>query len=354
MKKIQSFLLLLLFPVCAFFTACNGQDGYTLKGTLNGAANLQIVLDQAHFDRSNVAVGRATCDAKGMFTLNQKEPFAEGLYRLTIGAKRLYFMLSSKDQTIEITGDLNTIDRMEVEVKGSETFTCYKDIISGIIKTPLKTPDEAKSTVNRGCTPLMQAFLATQLLGQNAGSFLEDFKAYDKALAAAMPGSKYSTDFTNMITQITTQMATQQAAETIKVGMDAPDISLPGPDGKVHSLAALKGKIVLLDFWASWCGPCRRENPHVVENYKKYNAKGFEVFSVSLDKTEGKQAWIDAIAKDGLLWPNHVSDLKFWDSAPAAVYGVRSIPKTFLIGRDGKIVAINPRENLEAELMKVL
>ncbi len=136
--------------------------------------------------------------------------------------------------------------------------------------------------------------------------------------------------------------------------MPAPDISLPGPDGKNHALSNLKGKVVLLDFWASWCGPCRRANPHVVETYKKYKDKGFEVFSVSLDRPDGKQNWIDAIAKDGLLWDNHVSDLQFWSSAPAAVYGVRSIPKTFLIGRDGKIVALNPREQLEEELLKVL
>jgi hypothetical protein len=107
-----------------------------------------------------------------------------------------------------------------------------------------------------------------------------------------------------------------------------------------------------------------------VEVYKKYNSKGFEVFSVSLDgadprtkmapeemakrKESGKAAWIAAIKQDGLSWPNHVSDLLHWGSAPAAVYGVTAIPKTFLIGKDGKIVAVNPRDNLEAELQKVL
>ncbi|MFM8485865.1 MAG: TlpA disulfide reductase family protein, partial [Bacteroidota bacterium] len=106
--------------------------------------------------------------------------------------------------------------------------------------------------------------------------------------------------------------------------------------------------------WASWCGPCRRANPHVVEMYKKYKSKGFEVFSVSLDRPDGKDKWIQAIQQDGLVWDNHVSDLKFWESAPAATYGVRSIPRTFLINREGKIVAVNPRDNLEAELTKNL
>ena len=118
--------------------------------------------------------------------------------------------------------------------------------------------------------------------------------------------------------------------------------------------ASLKGKVVLLDFWASWCGPCRRENPHVVDVYNKYNKKGFEVFSVSLDRPDGKENWKKAIKDDGLVWANHVSDLQFWNSAPAATYGVRAIPQTFLIGRDGKVVAVNPRNNLEAELLKVL
>ena len=111
---------------------------------------------------------------------------------------------------------------------------------------------------------------------------------------------------------------------------------------------------LLVDFWASWCGPCRKANPHVVEMYNKYKSKGFDVFSVSLDKQDGKQNWINAIKQDGLIWSNHVSDLQWWQSAPAGVYGVQSIPKTFLIGKDGKIVAVNPRNNLEEEILKAL
>lgn len=353
MKNIQHFLLFLL-PALSAFSACQGQSGYTLKGTIQNAANLQVLLEQAHFDRSTVAMGRVACDATGNFTINQKDPFAEGLYRLSIGAKRVYFLLDGKEQTVDIKGDLNTFDRMEVNATGSPTFTCYTDIIQGLVKTPMKSPEEAKAAAQKGCTPLMKAFLTSQLLGQNAAAFIPEFKASSEALNAAMPGSKYATDYATMVTGLSNQVAQQSAGETIQVGMDAPDISLPGPNGKTHALSNLKGKVVLLDFWASWCGPCRRENPRVVETYKKYRDKGFEVFSVSLDRPEGKQAWVDAIAKDGLLWDNHVSDLQFWNSAPAAVYGVRSIPKTFLIGRDGKIVALNPREQLEAELLKVL
>ncbi|MEO6760395.1 MAG: TlpA disulfide reductase family protein [Saprospiraceae bacterium] len=353
MRNIKYFLVFLL-PALAVFSACQGQSGYTLKGTIANAANLQVLLEQAHFDRSTVALGRSTCDANGAFSITQPEPLPEGLYRLSIGAKRMYFMLDGTEKTVDIQADLNTIDKMEVQVKGSPTLTCYADIIQNLIKVPLKTPEDAKAAAKKGCTPLMQAFLVSQLLGQNAGPYIEDFKAASQSLATAMPGSKYATDYAGMVSNMTSKATQQNADETIQIGMDAPEISLPGPDGKTHSLSKLKGKVVLLDFWASWCGPCRRANPHVVDTYKKYHDKGFEVFSVSLDRQDGKQAWIDAIQKDGLQWDNHVSDLQFWNSAPAATYGVRSIPKTFLIGKDGKIVAVNPRDQLEAELLKVL
>lgn len=369
MKSIRAFILLAM-PVLAIMYACQGQSSHAIKGTIQNAANLQVVLEQAHFDRSNVAIGRVAADANGNFNIEQKEPFSEGLYRLTIGAKRMYFMLGGDENTVEIKGDLNTIDRMDVEVTGSKTFTCYADVIKGLIANPPRDPQGARDAVKKGCSPLMQAFLATQLLGNNAAQFIDDFKAANTALAAAMPGSKYATDYAAMVTSIETQAGQQMSTEKIKVGEMAPEISLPDPTGKTRNLSDLKGKVVLLDFWASWCGPCRRANPQVVEVYNKYKDKGFDVFSVSLDgadprsgmpaeqakakEADGKKKWISAIEQDQLSWKNHVSDLKHWGSAPAAVYGVTGIPKTFLIGRDGKIIAINPRDNLEQELLKVL
>ena len=127
----------------------------------------------------------------------------------------------------------------------------------------------------------------------------------------------------------------------VGVGDVAPDIALENPEGKVMKLSDLRGKVVLLDFWASWCRPCRMENPNVVKAYDKFNKQGFEVFSVSLDKA--KDSWVKAIAADDLKWPGHVSDLKFWQSAGAKLYGVNSIPATYLIDKNGVIIAKNLR-----------
>jgi peroxiredoxin len=136
------------------------------------------------------------------------------------------------------------------------------------------------------------------------------------------------------------------------VGQPAPDFSQAQADGPPFSLSSLKGKLVLIDFWASWCGPCRAENPNVVKVYNKYHEKGFEILGVSLD--DNRENWLKAIEDDGLTW-NHVSDLKGWGNVVAGQYGVRSIPHTVLVGPDVVIIAKNLRgEALEAKIAEIL
>lgn len=138
----------------------------------------------------------------------------------------------------------------------------------------------------------------------------------------------------------------------LKVGQQAPDISLPNKEGKLMTLSSLRGKYILLDFWASWCGPCRYENPNVVRLFQQYKDKDFDILSVSLDNNQ--QAWFSAIDADGMVW-NHVSDLKKWESAVIPVYQLDAIPMTYLLDKNGIIIGKNLRgEDLESKLASVI
>jgi thiol-disulfide isomerase/thioredoxin len=158
----------------------------------------------------------------------------------------------------------------------------------------------------------------------------QDFPSYEKlanSLKKNYPESGFAQSFINRVEQM----------KATAIGALAPEINLPTPDGKNIPLSSLRGKVVLIDFWASWCGPCRAENPNVVKLYQAKKDQGFDIYSVSLDKD--KNAWIKAIEKDGLAWPSHVSDLGYWNSSVVKQYGFQGIPFTVLVDREGKIVA---------------
>lgn len=141
--------------------------------------------------------------------------------------------------------------------------------------------------------------------------------------------------------------------KTVAIGAVAPDFAQTTPDGKTIKVSDYKGKYLLIDFWASWCGPCRRENPNVVKAYQAYKDKNFTILGVSLDDEKGKDAWLKAIEKDQLVW-DQVSDLKGWNNEAAKLYLVRSIPQNFLLDPDGKIIAHNLRgEDLAKKLEEI-
>lgn len=180
--------------------------------------------------------------------------------------------------------------------------------------------------------------------------FLDNF-AQDKALVTEVVEALHSVYPNHPLVEERYNKINNPQHRTAE-GNIAPELEFSDPNGQVRKLSDLKGKVVLVDFWASWCGPCRKENPHVVAMYNKYHDKGFEVFSVSLDQRA--ENWKAAIAKDGLVWPNHVSDLKGWGSAAAKIYGVSSIPCTFLLDKDGRILARGLRgESLTQALKRI-
>ena len=186
------------------------------------------------------------------------------------------------------------------------------------------------------------------------------FSQAREALRTVMPNSAYYASFSEQVGRAEQQaqgakLQEEQQAKLdnlLPIGTVAPDFSQNSPAGKLITLSSLRGKVVLIDFWASWCRPCRMENPNVKRVYDRFHNKGFEILGVSLDRD--KDAWTGAIAQDGLPWI-HVSDLAFWNNAAAQLYGVSSIPYTVLLDRDGKVIAKNLRgPALEAKLAEVL
>lgn len=360
-------LFILSFLVLSFLSCSKSKK---ISVNFENAPDIAVYLERIGLDNTAIALDKSEMKG-GKFTISLKEELLPGLYRIKMGQQSLIFVLDGTESGVEFSGDYGQLANGQVSVKGSaaseEVFNTIKDLTAS-----QPSLDNVKEAVGKAKNPLSAGLLAVQFLGLRP-----EFSAIHKETVAKLKESYPTTEFTksyeSFLVQLEEMAAAQEAAESIKVGMEAPEINLPSPDGKSFSLASLRGKVVLLDFWASWCGPCRRANPHVVEMYHKYKSKGFTVFSVSLDGVDSrtkaqlsneaqlqefinksKDAWTAAIEKDKLAWETHVSDLKKWDSAPAKLYGVQAIPKTFLIAKDGKIAAVNPRDNLEEEIKKAL
>ncbi|MBR9845516.1 MAG: TlpA family protein disulfide reductase [Algicola sp.] len=185
-----------------------------------------------------------------------------------------------------------------------------------------------------------------------------DYARIESALNSLSDEQQKSITATMLKTQLQIKKAEAAAVGATQIGQVAPSFSAPNPYGDMVSLNDVKGKLTLIDFWASWCKPCRRENPNVVKVYNKYHSKGLEIISVSLDgsrnQKDPKAAWIKAIEDDNLTW-SHVSNLNYFNDPVARAYNIRSIPATFLLDENGKIVAKNLRgdalENKVAEYL---
>ncbi len=311
------------------------------------------------------------------FTLRSQIPAGGGVFLLNIANAQRMALLLEGGETLNVVADgfatdLKTGKKGTAVVTGSKNMDDYQQLFA------MKTDMDARvADWNKQYTD------ATQKKDQKKMEAVQrDYESAEKVMVnkvkALLPGmgtslaALFATNFLNVENDFPTldslarrfekENPTSLQAKSfigniarirgVMVGSEAPEIALNDTTGKAVPLSSLRGKYVLIDFWASWCGPCRNENPNVVRMYNKFKEKGFAIYSVSLDQS--KANWVKAINNDHLTW-THVSDLKYWQSAAAQQYGVQAIPQTFLIDKEGKIIAKNLRgDALEQKLEEVL
>lgn len=365
------FLLALVglsLAACKSKTADLAADSYRVSGQLKGLSNDTILLihrtDEATFTDTAIAKGGAFS-----FTGKASEPQAYTLLWMKDGKKRRkeFFI---ENTAISISGNVDSIDK--ISVSGSGTQKKYEEFL--VMVKPLDDKMDSLSQVagkldendkagmaaldtaydlvdaqkkvlagkfiTDNPTSLVTAFIALRIYGVEpvAGKLDTIYKSLDDHAQKGFYGKQLS----GLIT----------ALKQTEIGAVAPVFSLNDTNGRAISLEQYRGKVVLVDFWASWCVPCRHENPNVVKAYRQYHPKGLEILGVSLDEKRDK--WIAAIAKDTLTW-QHVSDLKYWNCAVAKQYAIRSIPNNYLIGKDGRIIAKSLHgEELQKKLAEVL
>ncbi|WP_223550435.1 TlpA disulfide reductase family protein [Aestuariivivens sp. NBU2969] len=377
MNRLSPLLLLLLIYSCQNQKPV--KDSYTIEvhapGVYNGIrAYLKIQDERGRLINKDTAI---VIDEKFSFQGKRDEPSLElltingykGFLPVIVENGEIYIYIE-KDSllTSKISGTANNEayqryfknenslkDKLKTLTSNYQKATASN---SGDQKAILKEITQTRETLNElPITYINQnkdAFLTVLILNQAIKNRQLKFEQIESIYNSLSQELKISSYGNKTGAYITTQKQIMKAEKTTQIGNVAPNFSAPNPEGKTLALNNIKGEITIIDFWASWCGPCRRENPKVVKLYEAYHKKGLEIIGVSLDREGQKDRWLKAIEDDQLTW-HHVSNLKFWQDPIAKLYNVRSIPATFILDAEGKIIAKNLRgQALEKKIAELL